>query len=300
MESTMSGFKRILALVNDGARCDAVLALAARLARTHAARLDALHAVEPLASGAYLSPEAASVAVQWLRQSEDERRATAQARVKRAAQAAGVEIALSHVDGDAVEQTLQRACSADLVVLSQRDPRSSDGTTAGFAERLLIATATPLLFVPYIDALAPEADGAPSLGTRAIVAWTPKRESVRALRDALPLLRRADSVELMRFVRPDAGDDGLLEQALAYLAAHGVTATATLRHAAHPSLGERLIAVDTVDAPIAEALLSHAADNEADLIVMGGYGHPRAWELAMGGVTRTMLRSMTVPVLMSH
>jgi nucleotide-binding universal stress UspA family protein len=299
-EMTMSEFKRILALVSDGARSDVVLALAARMAKTYAARLDALHAVEPLASGAFLSPEAASVAVQWMRQTEDERRTAAQARVQRAAQAAGFDIKLSYVDTGAVEQALQHACSADLIVLSQRDPSSSDGTSGAFAERLLIATATPLLFVPYVDALPVQSDGAPPLGRRALVAWTPKCESVRALRDALPLLKRAERVELMRFVRPDAGDDGLLEQVLAHLAAHGVRATATVRHAAQPSLGERLIAVDTVDAPIAEALLSHAADTETDLIVMGGYGHPRAWELAMGGVTRTILRSMTVPVLMSH
>jgi len=51
---------------------------------------------------------------------------------------------------------------------------------------------------------------------------------------------------------------------------------------------------------VAEALLSHVADTGADLLVMGGYGHSRAWELALGGVTRTMLKSMTLPVLMSH
>jgi nucleotide-binding universal stress UspA family protein len=51
---------------------------------------------------------------------------------------------------------------------------------------------------------------------------------------------------------------------------------------------------------VAEALLSHAADMHADLIVMGGYGHSRLWELVLGGVTRTMLETMTVPVLMSH
>jgi nucleotide-binding universal stress UspA family protein len=51
---------------------------------------------------------------------------------------------------------------------------------------------------------------------------------------------------------------------------------------------------------VAEALLSHAADSGADLIVMGGYGHARLLQLALGGVTRTILKSMTVPVLMSH
>jgi len=54
------------------------------------------------------------------------------------------------------------------------------------------------------------------------------------------------------------------------------------------------------DASVAEAVLSHAADSDSDLIVMGGYGQTRLWELVLGGVTRSMLQSMTVPVLMSH
>jgi nucleotide-binding universal stress UspA family protein len=56
----------------------------------------------------------------------------------------------------------------------------------------------------------------------------------------------------------------------------------------------------TPDTTVAETLLSHAADMDADLLVSGGYGHSRAWELALGGVTRTLLKTMTVPVLMSH
>jgi len=47
-------------------------------------------------------------------------------------------------------------------------------------------------------------------------------------------------------------------------------------------------------------LLSAAADSSADLLVMGGYGHARWRELVLGGATRTILKSMTVPVLMSH
>jgi nucleotide-binding universal stress UspA family protein len=91
-----------------------------------------------------------------------------------------------------------------------------------------------------------------------------------------------------------------LDAVAAHLQRHGVTANCTVRLTREPSLGERMRRPWTPDAPVAEALLSHAADSDADLIVMGGYGHPRAWELVLGGVTRTLLKSMTVPVLMSH
>ena len=84
------------------------------------------------------------------------------------------------------------------------------------------------------------------------------------------------------------------------LGRHGVRAECTVHRSREPTVAERLLPRWTPDAPVAEALLSHAADTGADLIVMGGYGHPRAWELVLGGVTRTLLQSMTVPVLMSH
>jgi nucleotide-binding universal stress UspA family protein len=106
-------------------------------------------------------------------------------------------------------------------------------------------------------------------------------------------------VSLVRFVR---GDDEVppLEPLSQYLAAHGVRAACSLQRSRDPSVGERLLSPWTPDAPVAEALLSRAADVDADLIVIGGYGHARAWEMALGGVTRTLLQSMTVPVLMSH
>jgi nucleotide-binding universal stress UspA family protein len=133
-----------------------------------------------------------------------------------------------------------------------------------------------------------------------IAAWSPRRESARALRDALPLLRAARRVELLRYLHHGEEDRGSTEATAAWLLAHGVRAYTRLEHLAAPALHERLWHVSTVDVPIADALLSHAADAGADLVVMGGYGHARAWELAMGGVTRTVLQTMTVPVLMSH
>lgn len=296
----MSPLRQILALVGDTPRSDAVLALAARLAKQHGAALRALHAVEPLNTGAYLSPESASVAAQWVAETEEKRRDAAATRVAAAARTAGVEIPLALVKASSVAETLQHACATDLVVLAQRDPQGADGTAAGFAGQLLVGAGCPMLFIPYVETLPLEADGAPRCASRVLVAWAPRRESVRALRDALPLLRKASSVELVRFAGPDEADDRLLDAVVAYLKRHDVTARARISHTAEPSIGERLISAGNVDVPVAEALLSFAADVGADLIVMGGYGHARAWELVLGGVTRTMLRSMTVPVLMSH
>jgi nucleotide-binding universal stress UspA family protein len=296
----MSEIRNILTMVTDGPRSLTVLALAARLAKSHGASLRALHAVEPLNSGAYMTPEAAGLAMQWAAEEEEKRRKLAAARVGEAASAAGLDIALAYTEGSPVDAALLHGCTADLIVLGQRDPNHGDGTAAGFAERLLVGAGCPLLFVPYVDTMPLLEDRAPPLGSHALVAWTPKRESARALRDAMPLLRSARMVELMRFLQHNEADDGLAEAAVRWLASHGIAARARVERLSAPSFQERMLHAGSVDVPIADAVLSYAADVEADLVVMGGYGHPRAWELAMGGVTRTMLQSMTVPVVMSH
>lgn len=296
----MTDYRRILALVNDRPRSAVALALAARLARAHGASLSALHAVESLGSAAYMTPEAAGVALQWASDEERRRRDAAAQLVAAVSVRSGLPISLEHASGAPVDAVLQHACGTDLLVLGQRDPRHPDGTASGFAEKVLVGAGCPLLFVPCVDSLALQADGAPQAGTHVIVAWSPRRESVRALRDALPLLRAARRVELMRFLRHGEDDRGSTDATAAWLQAHGVKALTRLEHLAAPPLHERIWHASTVDVPISDALLSYAADTGADLIVMGGYGHARAWELAMGGVTRTMLQSMTVPVLMSH
>ena len=296
----MREIRQILALVNDSPRSARVLTLAAHLARQHGAALAAVHAVEPLRSGAFSSAVAASVAASWAAEAEAQRWAEASARVAAAAGAAGLEVPLIALRGETVSDTLRHAGTADLVVLSQRNPVQTDGAQRHFVERLLVGSGTPLLFVPHVDTLPLQTDGAPPCGQRVLVAWSPSRETVRALRDALPLLAAASRVELIRFAPATEATPEPLEPVLAHLLRHGIAATATVRHTPAPSLGERLLSTWTVDVPIAEALLSHAADTDADLLVMGGYGHPRAWELTLGGVTRTMLQTMTLPVLMSH
>lgn len=133
-----------------------------------------------------------------------------------------------------------------------------------------------------------------------LVAWSATRESARALRDALPMLQRAAAVEVLRFGPTATGAGEPLDGVVACLQAHGVSATGTEKPVRKISFGERMLTPTVGDASIAELLLSHAADMDANLIVMGRYGHSRTYELVLGGVTRTMLGSMTVPILMSH
>ncbi len=114
------------------------------------------------------------------------------------------------------------------------------------------------------------------------------------------MLQRAAAVEVLCFGTAESASEKPLEGVAEYLASHDVSATRVFRTLRKASLSERMLSPSVVDASIAELLLSHAADMSADLMVMGGYGHSRAYELVLGGVTRTILGSMTVPVFMSH
>lgn len=176
------------------------------------------------------------------------------------------------------------AVLSNLLIAGQRDRHadSDTGTRSGFLDQLVLSTGRPLLLVPYAGRF-------PSVGKNVLVAWNAKPEAARAVTDALPLLARANSVQVMAFDpegnRSGHGENPGADIAL-YLARHGVKATASRQHCGSDEVGVQI--------------LSRAADIDADLIVMGAYGHSRVRELVLGGVTRTILDSMTVPVLMSH
>lgn len=181
----------------------------------------------------------------------------------------------------ASESLADHAQCVDLLMLGQPDPASVD-CRKQFAdlERVLLACARPMLLVPHVRS-------EPLHMRRALLAWDGSRQSVRAITDALPLLRRAGTVLLMHW-RNGGIEDRPLERLAClrqWLAFQGVDAE---------------VRDEVTTLPIADALLNVACDMAADLIVMGAYGHSRWAEKLFGGVSRTLLQSMTVPVLMSH
>ncbi len=183
---------------------------------------------------------------------------------------------------DALDAVTLHARYADLVIIGQNDGSGTSGLTRNFEQHLLLAAGRPVLVVPYArDKRAP--------GNKVLVAWNASQEATRALTDALPLLRSAKQVQVAAFnVGKKGGTHGDVPGADIglYLSRHGVKVTVSQFQA------------DDVD--VGNQLLSRAADLDSDLIVMGAYGHSRMSELILGGVTRTLLESMTVPVLMSH
>jgi nucleotide-binding universal stress UspA family protein len=170
----------------------------------------------------------------------------------------------------------------DLIVYGQTSPDWR--VPVGFRpEDLIVASGRPLLVVPYAG------DFAAGVGRRVLVAWDGTREAARALHDALPLIGKAEAVTLMT-VRDDEADFARDAPALARLVQH--LSRQGLR-ASH----ERTVRGDV---PVADLLLSRAADLDIDLIVAGAYHHSQFREALVGGVSRDLLDHMTVPVLMAH
>jgi nucleotide-binding universal stress UspA family protein len=184
---------------------------------------------------------------------------------------------------DPFEFAVREARYSDLTVLGQPSRDQPEATfNAELANAVLMLSGRPVLFVPF-------AGVEKTVGERILIAWKDSRESARAVADALPLLKDAKKVHAVA-ITPEAEESTreLLadQQVHQFLARHNVDATV-----------KRIVAPD-IDA--GELLLSQAADIGADLIVMGGYSRPRITQLVWGGVTRLILSSMTVPVLMSH
>lgn len=173
---------------------------------------------------------------------------------------------------------------ADLIILGQHDPADEAAyAEQNFVESIVLQCGRPVLVVPY-------AGWFPSVGKNIMVAWNGSRESARAINDALPLLQRAEAIDVFACSQPNVSSEPPIcppRYAVDWLSRHGVTAQL------------RTCALDNGD-DAGQMLLSEAANRNADLIVMGAYGHSRMRELVLGGVTRTLLKSMTVPVLMSH
>lgn len=171
--------------------------------------------------------------------------------------------------------------TTDLVVAGQSAPDDSIALHELLIEAALFDSGRPVLIVPYIEQAAARLE-------RVLIAWDGGREASRAAHDALPLLARAGKVEIIvigKDIQAAVSDEPGADLAL-NLARHNLDVS--VKRIGSPSAGA------------SDAILSYAFDIGADLIVMGGYGHSRLRQIVMGGVTRGILQSMTVPVLMSH
>src|SRR6202048_3178351 len=168
----------------------------------------------------------------------------------------------------------------DLSVFMQSEPNGVDNDD--MIEASLFESGRPLIVVPYIQKEGLKLD-------HVVCCWDGSRAAARAINDGLPLLVKATMVDLLIVVneKTKSGQNEIRGAEIAkHLARHGVKV--------------QIVTVPAADIDVSNAILSYVADVSGTLIVMGGYGHAKLREVILGGVTRDMLKSMTVPVFMSH
>lgn len=280
-------YRSLLVLLDDSAQCPARVQMAVRLAsgsECHLVGLAPTGIIElPVGIGAGAAAslsEHAALAWDALRDQAEQ----AAQRFRDKCRVAGVKSFLGIVDeADKAASVVRYARCSDLVVLSQADPRSADRRqTRHFVEQVVLQSARPTLVVPH-------AGNFEHIGKDVLVAWDDSREAARALADALPLLRHANQVHLVAWNEPGSTDNETIRARLdavhRWLMWHGVHSDTR---------------IEILRGGIGDAIRACAVQIDADLVVMGAYGHARWAEQILGGATRSMLDSTTVPVLMSH
>ena len=173
----------------------------------------------------------------------------------------------------------QIARSFDMSVVLQPEPDDNSSNDL-FVESALFGSGRPVVIVPYIQKDPVKLD-------RIVCCWDGSATAARAIGDAAPLLARARTIELLIVI---TGEENKAEAIGADMATH------LARH----KLNVTLQRITATDIDVGNAILSYAADRAADFLVMGGYGHSRWREFLLGGATREVLSSMTLPTLMSH
>jgi nucleotide-binding universal stress UspA family protein len=276
-------FRNILVHIPSERPVRPVIEVAVALTMARRSHLDAVAIGYESTSGAGMIVEGGSAAVAAVMEVEQER---AQERADAAISVFEVEAKLAKIDygvrsfvaipAEAGETIGALARLYDMTIVLQPDSSNSSYDN-DIPQAILFNSGGPVLMVPYIHK-------GPLDAHHVGIAWDGSRLAARALRDATPFLMGAKAVTVIA-INEEAGEASS-DQLVGHLARRGIAARV-----------ERLAAERS---DVQGAILSIAAESNMGLLVMGGYGHSRLQERILGGVTRGMFESMTVPVLMSH
>jgi len=168
----------------------------------------------------------------------------------------------------------------DVSVFMQSEPNGVDNDD--MIEASLFDSGRPLIVVPYIQKEGLKLD-------HVVCCWDGSRAAARGVNDGLPLLVKATTVDLLIVVNEKTNT-----------APNEIRGADMAKHLARHDVKVQIVTISAADFDVTKAILSYVADISGTLIVMGGYGHPKLREVILGGVTRDMLKSMTVPVFMAH
>ncbi|WP_028913752.1 universal stress protein [Pseudorhodobacter ferrugineus] len=280
-------YKSILTICADPVRAPQTFATAASLAIAEDGHLEALALGVDRAQLGYSYIGASAIVMQAAQENATADVKAVEAAIRKAADAAGPSLRWSSegaiaMIGGLADLIALRSRFADLVVLTKPYGENHGDEEEAIVESAMFEGQSPVLILP--DA----ALDATNIGKRVIIAWNQSREAMNAIRRALPFLKKADHVWITIIDPPQHGPErsdpgGALCQ---MLVRHGVKAEVSVLARTMPR--------------ISDVLARHCSDVNADMLVMGAYGHSRFREAILGGATRNMLETASVPVFMAH
>jgi nucleotide-binding universal stress UspA family protein len=279
-------FKNLLVPYVNAATEEAPIAAAIALAERYEAHLAALvtmHVPTPVPSEWGVAPYDM---YQQVQQQEHKRAQALTEKLRTQFSAAGVKAEVRMVQSLWLRPSSNAAMQAryaDLCIVPSAPLGGSDSAIAhDYFQDLLLDSGAPVLVVP------PKA-GAVAAAPRVVIAWKPSRETSRAVHDAMPFLSAAQSIDIL-MIDPKIGEAGHGEDPGADIATHLARHGLKVQVVTRPRSGQT----------VATAILEHAKKSGTDLLIAGGYGHSRLREFVLGGVTRELLQTTTLPILFSH
>lgn len=277
-------YKSILTIVLDPGAAASQLDAAVAVAQREDAHLDILClGIDRTQTGYYYGAATAFVTQETIERAQEDAaavEAAVRARMDGETMRWGTETAVAQIGGLG-SLVAARARFCDLVVLPRPYGHKGAQDAEAVIESAMFEGRAPVLVVP-------DAGLTGVFGQRIVVGWNQSQESLTAVRLALPLLKAAAMVSITVIDPPSVGPErsdpgGALSQ---MLARHGVKAEVAVLAKTQPR--------------VSDVLMRHARDINADMVVMGAYGHSRFREAILGGATRNILESADLPVFMAH
>lgn len=278
-------FKNILIHLDHSSGCDNRLDIAFKLARQFNAKLTGLFIVPDYVVPSYVEAQISVDLITDVTEKAVARAKETLAGYQKLADDAGIKMEAHVVEGQVIPILREHTKYADLLLLGQDQPDDPDNSSYGLlADALLFEGACACMVVPHSGKLE-----AP--GKRVLLTWNASRESARALREAMPFLTQAETVVVLSS-EPDDGDSATArghphaQELDRLLKSHGIEAVSS--------------GISDPDISATNAIIGQAADMNADMIIMGAYGHARLREIILGGVTRDLLKQSPVPLFLAH
>ena len=277
-------FKNLLLHLDHSSGCKNRLELAFALAKKYDALITGLFVVPDYVVPSYVEAQISVDLITDVTEKALARAGDTLAEYRKLADDAGVRMDAHVLEGQVIPILREHSKYSDLLILGQDNPDDPDNASYGLADALLFEGACACIMVPHSGKLA-------TPGKRVLLTWNASRESARALREALPILAAAEDVVVLSS-EPDDADTEIArghphaDELAHFLESHGIKSISS--------------GIADLDISTSDAILGQAAEMNADLIVMGAYGHARLREIILGGVTRDLLKQSTVPLFLAH